>query len=236
MDNASEVITRSRRPGYGPNASPGRSAPALSRPRSQLLELLRDQSEPVTLSALTELTRSHANTVREHLDALIGLGLARRWAAPPHGRGRPAWLYQATGGAAAPTEYAGLAAALAATIHRTSSDPVGDATEAGVTWGRSLAQERGAAPATGALDARREVVALLADLGFGPSADADVVDVRLTRCPLLEAAHQYPDVVCAVHLGLVNGVLLEHGVDPEGTDLHPFAEPGACRLRLGPTR
>jgi hypothetical protein len=49
---------------------------------------------------------------------------------------------------------------------------------------------------------------------------------------LLEAAHQYPDVVCGVHLGLTQGALEEFGADPVGTELLPFAEPGACRLHL----
>jgi predicted ArsR family transcriptional regulator len=69
------------------------------------------------------------------------------------------------------------------------------------------------------------------DLGFSPRTDeADVSHVRLTRCPFLEAAARHQEVVCAVHLGLARGVLAEHGVDPEGTRLLPFAEPGACRL------
>jgi len=56
--------------------------------------------------------------------------------------------------------------------------------------------------------------------------------VRLTLCPLLEAAHKHPDVVCGVHLGIVRGALEEYGADPTGTDLLPFSEPGACRLEL----
>ena len=80
--------------------------------------------------------------------------------------------------------------------------------------------------------ARREVVALLDEVGFEPEADATATTVRLTRCPLLEAAHRSPEVVCSVHLGLVSGALEEYGADPEGSDLVPFAEPGACLLHL----
>ena len=76
------------------------------------------------------------------------------------------------------------------------------------------------------------MVALLDEIGFAPQADDTTSAVRLTRCPLLEAAHKHPDVVCGVHLGLVRGALEEYGADPEGTDLIPFAEPGACRLEL----
>ena len=41
--------------------------------------------------------------------------------------------------------------------------------------------------------------------------------VRLARCPLLEAAHRHPEVVCAVHLGIVRGALEEYGADPAGS-------------------
>jgi len=88
-----------------------------------------------------------------------------------------------------------------------------------------------------AVAARREVVALLDQLGFAPTADARVGVVKLHRCPLLEAAHQQPEVVCGVHLGLVRGALVELGADPAHTEtsaLQPFSEPGACRLDLLP--
>ncbi|MDP2774020.1 MAG: hypothetical protein Q8O61_10740, partial [Nocardioides sp.] len=85
--------------------------------------------------------------------------------------------------------------------------------------------------------ARAEVVTLLDDLGFAPEVATDrPADVRLTRCPLLEAAHRHPDVVCAVHLGIVRGALSALGADAEGTRLLPFAEPGACRLVVPPVR
>jgi predicted ArsR family transcriptional regulator len=76
------------------------------------------------------------------------------------------------------------------------------------------------------------VVSLLDAVGFAPQPDARSSTVRLTRCPLLEAAHKHPDVVCGVHLGLARGALEEYGADPDGTELLPFAEPGACRLHL----
>ena len=220
-------------PGHGPGTGARRPGKPLSRSRSALLQTLRDQVEPTTLAALVALAGLHENTVREHLDALVRDGLVRRQAEAPSGRGRPAWLYEATGadvpGAA---EYAGLAATLAAAIHRASASPTDDAVEAGRDWGHELARQRGAEPARTARAARREVVALLDEVGFAPEADARDSVVRLTRCPLLEAAHKYPDVVCGVHLGLVQGALEEYGADPDGTELLPFAEPGACRLHL----
>lgn len=198
------------------------------------MDRLRDQPEPLTLSSLVTATGLHENTLREHLAALVGRGLVRRHRAEPVGRGRPAWLYELTEDESAGSEYAGLAAALAATIARTNADPARAAAAAGEEWGRDLARDRGATPGSPRA-ARDEVLRLLDDLGFTPEAVPErPAEVRLTRCPLLEAAHRHPEVVCAVHLGIVQGALTEYGADPTGSALVPFAEPGACRLVLPP--
>jgi len=97
----------------------------------------------------------------------------------------------------------------------------------------------GATKSAAARSVRREVVDLLDRLGFAPSPDARAAVVKLRRCPLLEAAHKNPEVVCGVHLGVVRGALDELGADPEQTELtalEPFSEPGACRLDLLPRR
>jgi predicted ArsR family transcriptional regulator len=222
-----------------------RAGRPMSASRLRLLEILEAQPEPTTLAALVAATRLHANTVREHLEALERDGLVTRHRAVPVGRGRPAWLYQAvapTGGRAG--EYAGLAAALAGAIHRSSDTPVEDATLAGEEWGRELARVHAPLTVPGPTDGRAEVVALLDEIGFAPEPDHDHGRVRLTRCPLLEAAHRYPDIVCAVHQGLVRGALEEyagpsgtgpepgHGAGAPDVRLLPFSEPGACLLQL----
>ena len=90
------------------------------------------------------------------------------------------------------------------------------------------------------------------DQGFDPADEGDHIALR--RCPLLEAAQQHPEVVCAVHRGLVDALLAPgDAADPGGdacsrpadsagahpparyrAELEPFAAPGMCRLRLGP--
>ncbi|NYD40740.1 helix-turn-helix transcriptional regulator [Nocardioides panaciterrulae] len=210
-----------------PASRPGRT----TRSRTALLELLEAQPEPTTLAALAASTRLHPNTVREHLEGLEAEGFVERHRAAPDGRGRPAWLYAATAAPASP-EYAGLAVTLASAIHRTSPDPAEDAAVAGAAWGHDLARDHGRPDRTGAVAARREVVALLDEVGFAPEADARANQVRLTRCPLLEAAHRHPDVVCNVHLGLVRGALDEYDAPGAEVTLVPFAEPGACRLAM----
>ena len=236
-----------------PTAQVNRRRAQLSIARAGILDVLIDQPEPCTVAALAGLTRQHPNTVREHLDGLSDARLVVRTRADAEGRGRPPWLYGAAPGAgSAPgsREYAALASALAAHIARTSRQPGADAIEAGRTWGRELvrqSQMSTGVASTGAnspppvtssgVAVRREVVNLLDELGFAPSTDARARVVKLHHCPLLEAAHQQPEVVCGVHLGLARGALEELGNDPDQTErtaLRPFSEPGACRLELLP--
>ncbi|MGE5307419.1 MAG: hypothetical protein ACM3KG_00200, partial [Hyphomicrobiales bacterium] len=73
---------------------------------------------------------------------------------------------------------------------------------------------------------RERAFTMLADLGFDPDAAGAVV--RLRTCPILGAAAAHPDVVCAIHAGLIEGVSGEPAVR-----LLPFAEPGACRVEFG---
>lgn len=199
-----------------------------------MLEALDERAEPISIAALATVTGLHVNTLREHLDALGDAGLVRRERAPVAGRGRPAWLYSAipddeTHGET--SEYAGLASALAEVIEQSSSSPRRDAIDAGRRWGRQLATERGPVPRNEA-DARRRVVRLLDGLGFAPQPDARHTVVRLTRCPLLEAARRHPEIVCGVHLGIVRGALEMYGGEAERADLLAFSEPGACLLDL----
>lgn len=195
--------------------------------------MLSGRPEPLSQAAIAEATGLHANTIREHLDGLRRRGLVRRLRAEPSGRGRPAWLYEATGDQSTGSDYAGLASVLAATIARTSDAPEEAGATAGEDWGHELARDRGALPVSPET-ARRQVVHLLDELGFAPDQQDSGAQVRLTRCPLLEAAQRHPEVVCAVHLGIVRGALDEYGADPTGAELVPFAEPGACRLVVPP--
>lgn len=216
----------------GPRAgSPDRR---LSASATRVLGDLRAQQRPITLAALAGSMSLHPNTVREHLDTLVRAGFASRTRQEPHGRGRPAWTYEATAAVTEASEYASLAVVLSSAIARTSARPSRDAEVAGVEWGRDLAHGRGATPTTAA-SARDRAVELLDDLGFGPRPDASAPSsFLLTRCPLLEAARRNPGIVCSVHLGMLRGVLDAYGTDATGSALEPFAVPGACRVVLPP--
>ncbi|BBY09431.1 transcriptional regulator [Mycobacterium marseillense] len=223
----------------GPRPTPVLEAPvALSGQRLRVLDYVRANS-PARVTDAAAALDLHANTVREHLDAVVELGLVERSTARSPGRGRPATVYRASAAdpAVAMRDYAGLATALAGQLARTSAHPERDARAAGVEWGRDLIGERSVAGG----DARQSVLEALARLGFAPDDDAagDVDGaggrrgIALRRCPLLDAARRYPTIVCQVHLGIVEGMLERLGVtDTPGLDLIPFAEPGACRLFL----
>lgn len=211
-------------------------ATAVPRAAAAVLEHLAGQPAPTTAAALAARTGQHPNTIRDHLDTLVDLGLAERRRAPASGRGRPSWLYAAAAGPDPSAEYAGLATTLARQIARTSRSPRADALAAGAEWGARLADSRADAPGTPAR-ARAAVVGLLESLGFAPEADTRSMRVRLPQCPLLDAALEEPEVVCGVHLGLVRGALAAWDTDAQDTSLVPFAEPGACLLHLtGATR
>jgi predicted ArsR family transcriptional regulator len=222
--------------GPAPVRSSNDSSP-LSLARVLVLEALQSEQDGVTVAELARQLELHPNTVREHLDALVDRGLAQRTQLPAAGRGRPAGRYSPTHEREPDSrvrDYAGLAAALAGHIARTSRDPVADSLDAGRAWGLEIVGD--AAPsrrrARSALDARRRVVALLDQLGFAPESDPRARTVALRRCPLLDAAQRHTAVVCGVHLGVVRGALEAMGTDSDETELHPFSEPGACRLVL----
>ncbi|HET8561173.1 MAG TPA: helix-turn-helix domain-containing protein [Marmoricola sp.] len=200
--------------------------------RSTLLEILSRQPDPVSIDAIVDKTGRHPNTVREQLNWLVGNGLLERVKAPSEGRGRPAWLYFVPGDRPQDDEYAELAAALAWTVSTTSSDPEREGRQAGRRWGEEICERQHVTRAASAREGRATTVAVMDQLGYGPRADERFDRVTLHRCPLLQAAHQFPEVVCATHLGLVETVAERAGADPARVDLKPFAEPGVCRLRL----
>lgn len=189
--------------------------------RERVLRLLEMRGGS-TSAELVAATGLHENTVRGHLEQLRRDGHVRREPAPGAGRGRPAWRWAAVDAEdAAP--YAGLAAALADAMVRRMPDAVARAREAGALWGARLASGR---PQE---QARSVVTDVMREQGFAPEDDGDAILLR--RCPLLAAAAQRTDVVCAVHEGMIEGLARTRDADAESR-LIPFAADGACVLHL----
>lgn len=190
--------------------------PGVTAAQSRVLSTLRDAGRALTLSELQDATGLHPNTLRGHLDALVAAGSASRIASRSGGRGRPAWAYLAR-----EPEYAALAMALASGLDSGEGrtlDPA--AVRGGRAWGERLRDQLGAVE-----DGRERVLLALTHTGFAPEASGD--QVTLNACPLLDAARSHPAVVCAVHLGLVEGVLGQ-----DGAGLRPRPDTLGCVVSL----
>jgi len=104
------------------------------------------------------------------------------------------------------------------------------AAEAGREWGRYLTEPP---PPYQRLDARQAIeklTAALEEIGFAPEAVAQDggYRLRLHQCPFREVAERHQDVVCALHLGLMQGVLAQLRAPVTADHLQPFAEPSVC--------
>jgi predicted ArsR family transcriptional regulator len=75
-----------------------------------------------------------------------------------------------------------------------------------------------------------EVVDLLDQQGFEPSAQE--CEIHMARCPFHALAESQPEVVCAVHKGLITGALSALGSDLEVEGLDVFVRPDLCVARL----
>ena len=203
----------------------------LSRAQQVVLDALRDQPDLVEIEALGRRVGRHPNTLRDHLAVLVGLGLVERQQAPTQGRGRPRWLYAATGPAEV-DENAELAAALAWRLAHKEKDPLAATREVSRHWAGEIVVRMELEPQRTPKTGRAQVVAVLDELGYAPRPDTRIDRVSLTRCPLLRAASTVPEIVCNVHRGLIAELLGVSGADPERVTLQPFAQPGACALRL----
>jgi predicted ArsR family transcriptional regulator len=79
-------------------------------------------------------------------------------------------------------------------------------------------------------EAVERLTATLAEIGFAPEAvtDGTQYQLRLRQCPFREVAENHQDVVCQLHLGLMQGALAQMRAPVTADRLQPFAEPGLC--------
>ncbi|MFC4149492.1 helix-turn-helix transcriptional regulator [Micromonospora mangrovi] len=200
--------------------------------RASILELVRAAGAGMTIAEVGERTGLHLSTARTHLDRLVDAGLLVKARASGGQPGRPAWRYRAAvAEAPAPAPYRALAAALLDHLSRRGRGDVRpEATRAGQDWGRHLAAAT--APGQQPVDTLLEV---LRGLGFSPrrhdTADGRT-EVHLHTCPFLELVNRDPDAICALHVGVIRGVLAHAGAPPTGAVLEPFGAPDACVVRL----
>lgn len=217
--------------------------------RVAVLQALRASTASLDLQAITEQVGLHTNTVRAHLDQLMKAGLVESAVQERTTPGRPRLLFRATAipGAGAVDSYKVLAEILASGIRDGEPAPGAVAAHAGRRWGQRLEQQGGASvePVDSA-SALERIIALLEDVGFAPRigqapgdrTDADASGaatvVELHRCPFLDVAREHTNVVCAVHLGLIQGALDQMQAPPATVRLEPLLRPDLCLVHLAP--
>lgn len=210
--------------------------------RREVLEFVRAAGDAPGAAEVAEHLGVHPNTARFHLDALVADGRIEQRVEQPSGPGRPRTVYVPHAGMdrGGSRGYRLLARMLLSNLTSQDADAGRAAMETGRTWGRFLSQAPSPGQHLTADQAARRLTALLDDLGFAPTPASPAPDgtptlLRLYHCPFLELAEEYGQVVCPLHLGLMQGALAELAAPLAATALEPFAEPDACHARLTPT-
>ncbi|WP_405497100.1 ArsR family transcriptional regulator [Streptomyces sp. NBC_00096] len=192
--------------------------------RRRLMTLLREADGLLGVDDMAAATGLSVATVRHHLAALAEAGLVTATTSAGGGRGRPRLRYAPT--RADPAERPAEAAfrELAAALAEAVGGGPGASREAGRGWGRQLAGE---GPAV------EQVFAVAARMGFAPRDEPDpdpgTRRVLLHDCPYRELARARPEVVCAVHQGVLDGLLESSGTTAR---LLPFVGPDLCAAEL----
>jgi len=197
--------------------------------RAAVLQALREADGPTTAAVLADRLDVHVNTVRFHLDHLVEAGRVESAPLAQKGApGRPPLAYRIIPrmNPSGPRRFVELAQVLVADLAE-EPDARGRAVGLGRTWGRRVAAEGAVGSGVDAL------VDVLDDLDFAPEpADGPASTIRLRHCPFLELTEERTDVVCPMHLGLMQGVLQEWGSDVTVTDLEAFVEPDLCLVHV----
>lgn len=203
-----------------------------------VVAVLRRSDSPMSIVALAGLLHLHPNTVRFHLRQLVKRGQVEQVEPSRNSPGRPPLMFRAREGMdpTAPRNYRLLAEVLTVEL---AAEP-GAATRArraGQTWGQRLID---APPARSDHDDNQAVdhlIDALDNFGFAPERRLDdgQQSIGLRQCPFLDLVDTQAPVICAVHLGLMQGILGSLGAALTVERLDPFVEPDLCLARLGPT-
>src|SRR4051812_18797994 len=198
--------------------------------RTQVLHVLRDAPDPPSISDIAARVDVHPNTIRFHLNALIATGMVQRVTAPASRPGRPPLMFRPVRAmnTSGPSNYRPLADMLLTEL-TAAADARARAIELGRRWGlHEVTPTPGPVPASAVTNTLTE---LLTRLGFAPEAPtANQIDLR--HCPFLDAVQQSGRLVCALHLGMLQGATEGLTGSESAVNLMPFAEPDLCRVTL----
>lgn len=218
--------------------------------RERVLRLVTCAAGAVDASEIAAQMGLHVTTVRFHLDALCEDGSVARTRIKRDGVGRPRTGYVAVRDR---LDYRSLAGILAMELGDTAAERRQRAERAGRRWAdRILADAASADPVepigpdteSGVEESADRIASVFERMGFGPEI-TDAVDtgegrrecaIRLHACPVRDLARTHPEVSCAMHLGLLRGLLNGEGADTGDltprAELDPFVEPEMCVAKV----
>lgn len=203
-----------------------------------ILAAVRAASEPVDVTAIAAAAGRHVNTVRFHLDRLVEAGLVDRTPEPATRPGRPRYRYFPRTGippAVDPLRYRALAEVLSGLLVSEVPRPAEAAVRAGRALGRQLVSGTAPTGQPSDTEAAGRLVRALEDVGFaGHLAPDDTSghELVITHCPYRDMALTHGDIVCSIHLGMLEGSLAALRAPLAVDDFRPFATPERCIARL----
>jgi predicted ArsR family transcriptional regulator len=194
--------------------------------RHAIFRRIAEDDRPVGVAELTEQFALNHNAIRQHLAKLVAAGLVTGTKAATEGRGRPRFVYAvdpSIGGQWGTTgPYEQLSRLLAEVISTgLSPEEVGR---------RAADRFRFSSPSG---DVVADLTAAMARQGFEPEVRAvrGGVEMVLRNCPFASTAVVDRTTVCALHLGMAEG--LTQGTDVAVRELVAHDPRTAdCRLRL----
>lgn len=206
------------------------------------LEIARSAS-PRTTADIADVLGLHANTVRPHLERMRDVGLLEVEVDARGSVGRPQHRYCIATDAPSlglePPAFPALASMLAA-VAAPLLPALDDVAEVGRAQGRAAA---GVVARTASHTCVSALVELLSGLGFDPAADETGSSpvIGFAHCPYRELAEAYPQLVCQLHRGLVEGFVEAFPPGGSGDDddaamdvewFHTLADRDPCQVGL----
>ncbi len=205
--------------------------------RFRLYRFLGLSGRAVSVRELATRLSLHPNTLRPHLRRLEEAGLVRREVRRGSSVGRPQTLYVALEAAERENRDFRLLAEILAGL-ASGSKARHRAADLAKEWGRYLAIRGGPKPGTRAA-ARHNLAVLqeaMSSAGFEPRfrrEDGGAVEVTLRDCPFRELLEDHRELVCAVHRGLIEGMLGALSPPLQLAEFAPLTERATCRLSAG---
>lgn len=202
--------------------------------RFRLYRYLGLSGRPVSVRELATRLSLHPNTLRPHLRRLEEAGLVRREPRRGASVGRPQTMYTAVERRSREDRDFQLLAEILAGL-ATGARARARAADLARDWGEYLTA-RGS-PKPGTRTAARHTLAVLqeamAAAGFEPRfrrTGPSVVEISLRDCPFRELIDDHRELVCAIHRGLIEGMLGALRPPLTLSEFTPLAERSTCRL------